>query len=225
MNADPSSSTPPSSPTPLPLARLGLALLQAAALWGLHQSINSGQWPATSPGWLLSAYLVSVLLPLTLLVLAEHFLARFCRENGSALAGFTPAATALLLGHRWPGNVRELENALARAAILAEGDQVTAADLMLADDEPEAPASDAAFRTSGDLEDDEGPQGLPAPDLTPGTSLRDLLASFERAVLLRALDRTHYDVQQAAQLLGVDKRTLHNKLNLHRISRRRKRFE
>jgi hypothetical protein len=86
MNSDPSSSSPPSA-TPLPLARLGLALLQAAALWGLHQSINAGRWPATSPGWLLSAYLVSALLPLTLLVLAEHWRTRTLWVVAVLLAG------------------------------------------------------------------------------------------------------------------------------------------
>jgi len=101
MNADPSSSTPPSSPTPLPLARLGLALLQAAALWGLHQSINSGQWPATSPGWLLSAYLVSVLLPLTLLVLAEHW-----RTRTLWIIAMSLTLIGLLAGHNTAAGVR-----------------------------------------------------------------------------------------------------------------------
>ena len=101
MNTDRSSSPPPSSPTPLPLARLGLALLQAAALWGLHQSINAGRWPATSPGWLLSAYLVSALLPLTLLVLAEHWRTRTLWVVATALT-----LIGLLAGHNTAAGVR-----------------------------------------------------------------------------------------------------------------------
>jgi len=64
------------SSSPNPLARIALALLQAAALWGLHHAISANSWPATAPGWLLPAYLISVLLPLTLLVLAEHWRTR-----------------------------------------------------------------------------------------------------------------------------------------------------
>ena len=70
---------------PLPLARIALALLQAAALWGLHHSIEAGRWPATDPGWLLPAYLVSVLLPLTLLVLADHWRTQTLWVSAAAL--------------------------------------------------------------------------------------------------------------------------------------------
>ena len=160
--------------------------------------------------------------------LALHLLQRLARERVRPVTRISAGALERLATYPWPGNVRELENTLARAAILAEGDEVSADDLMLADGESSADETQDDLRQvdAGEPDDDEPLEhGLPRPELTAGVNLRDLLARFERAVLLRALDRTRYDVQQAAQLLGVDKRTLHNKLNLHRISRRRKRFE
>jgi len=53
-------------------------------------------------------------------LLVEHFLARIAKETGTARKRVTPAALARLAAHPWPGNVRELENALRRAAALAD---------------------------------------------------------------------------------------------------------
>jgi DNA-binding NtrC family response regulator len=68
-----------------------------------------------------------------ILPLAEHFLATDHAANKS----LSPDAREALCRHPWPGNVRELRNALKRAALLAQGDEITAADLRL----PRAPAS------------------------------------------------------------------------------------
>lgn len=65
-----------------------LALIQASALWLLHQSIVSRTWPATDSGGLLSAYLVTIFLPLTLLVLWPHRRDKVLWWATSALAGF-----------------------------------------------------------------------------------------------------------------------------------------
>jgi DNA-binding NtrC family response regulator len=56
--------------------------------------------------------------------LARHFLARFSAEEGKRVNGINAEALALLAACRWPGNVRQLENALFRAVVLAEGDEV-----------------------------------------------------------------------------------------------------
>ncbi|MGC8915401.1 MAG: sigma-54-dependent transcriptional regulator [Thermoanaerobaculum sp.] len=58
-------------------------------------------------------------------LLAEHFLARFCREMRKKIAGFTPEAMAILCHHPWPGNVRELANAVERAVALCQGERIT----------------------------------------------------------------------------------------------------
>ena len=60
--------------------------------------------------------------------LARHFLARFAAEEGKRIRRLDGEALALLSGYRWPGNVRQLENAVFRAVVLAESDEVGVAD-------------------------------------------------------------------------------------------------
>ena len=60
--------------------------------------------------------------------LARRFLARFAAEEGKHLRGITAEALALLCAYDWPGNVRQLENALFRAVVLADGDELGVAE-------------------------------------------------------------------------------------------------
>ncbi|MGD1015454.1 MAG: sigma-54 dependent transcriptional regulator [Roseiarcus sp.] len=60
--------------------------------------------------------------------LARRFLARFCAEEGKRIRGVANDAFALLCAYDWPGNVRQLENAMFRAVVLADGDELTVAE-------------------------------------------------------------------------------------------------
>jgi DNA-binding NtrC family response regulator len=60
--------------------------------------------------------------------LARSFLARFAAEEGKRLRGISAEALALLTRYDWPGNVRQLENAVFRAVVLADGDELTLAE-------------------------------------------------------------------------------------------------
>src|SRR3954466_12027978 len=60
--------------------------------------------------------------------LARSFLARIAAEEGKRLRGIAAEALALLIRYDWPGNVRQLENALFRAVVLADGDELTLAE-------------------------------------------------------------------------------------------------
>ena len=60
--------------------------------------------------------------------LARRFVARFAAEEGKRLRGIAAEALALLTTYDWPGNVRQLENALFRAVVLADGDELTVAE-------------------------------------------------------------------------------------------------
>jgi DNA-binding NtrC family response regulator len=60
--------------------------------------------------------------------LARRFLARFCAEEGKRIRGISNEAFALLCAYDWPGNVRQLENAMFRAVVLADADELTTAE-------------------------------------------------------------------------------------------------
>ncbi len=60
--------------------------------------------------------------------LARRFCARFAAEEGKKIRGVTAEALALLAAYDWPGNVRQLENALFRAIVLSDGDELTVAE-------------------------------------------------------------------------------------------------
>lgn len=60
--------------------------------------------------------------------LARRFLARFCAEEGKRIRGISNDALALLSSYDWPGNVRQLENAMFRAVVLSDGDELTIAE-------------------------------------------------------------------------------------------------
>ena len=62
-------------------------------------------------------------------LLAQHFLDKFCAENGLAAVAFAPDALGVLQKHRWPGNVRELRNVVQRLAMEADGPILSAADV------------------------------------------------------------------------------------------------
>ena len=60
--------------------------------------------------------------------LARHFLTHIAAEEGKRVRGVSAAALALLGAYHWPGNVRQLENAIFRAVVLAEGDEIGVAE-------------------------------------------------------------------------------------------------
>src|SRR5213082_2214467 len=64
--------------------------------------------------------------------LLRHFLARFCAEENRLITGITGEAMARLSQLDWPGNIRQLENAVYRAVVMSEGDQLGLADFPLA---------------------------------------------------------------------------------------------
>jgi len=115
-------------------------------------------------------------------LLAQAFLERYARELGRSLKGFTADALAALETHGWPGNVREMENLIKRSAIMADGTQITAADL-----------------------------GLDTTSVEPQPfNLRHARENAERLAISRALAHADGSVTQAAELLGVTRPTLYD---------------
>jgi DNA-binding NtrC family response regulator len=127
-----------------------------------------------------------------ILPLAEHFLARFAAAMGRKVTGFSPAARQALLEAPWPGNVRELANAVERALVVCRDGEIRPEHLPIA---PEPAAGDAA-----------GPVELP-------------LKEVERRHIQRVLEAHGHNVRQCAQILGIDRVTLYNKMRRYGLSR------
>src|SRR5208283_3807844 len=92
------------------------------------------------------------------LLLAAHFLERFCRELSKPGLRLSQEARERVLGYEWPGNIRELQNAIERAVILADGAEIEAKDLRLPAARParDVVSSDIAgeeFSWEGTLDD------------------------------------------------------------------------
>ena len=136
--------------------------------------------------------------------LAERLLARACADLGRRPLKLSPDARAQLHRARWPGNVRELANSLERAAILADGDLVSARDLTIPGfgqaDTPEPHSPNPAAPAPA-------PAPAPRPDATPRP-----LVDLEREAVESALRHFSGNRTRAAEALGIGVRTLYDKL-------------
>ncbi|AOJ27158.1 sigma-54-dependent transcriptional regulator [Burkholderia seminalis] len=128
-----------------------------------------------------------------ILPLAAHFLAG---AAGARPLHLTNDAQRALLDHRWPGNVRELRNVMERAAALAPGPAIGAADLGL--------AAVPALQNGSDT--------LALPASLFDLPLPDALAAVERAAILRALERANGNRAEAARQLGIGRQSLYARM-------------
>src|SRR5581483_5912418 len=115
--------------------------------------------------------------------LVDHFVRKFAQAMNKRITRVSAAAMAQLQSYPWPGNVRELENAAERALVVAR--------------EPELRVEDFAMRQSLDA-------------VESGLALS--LEEVERAHILRVLEECDCNQTRAAEVLQIDRVTLHNKL-------------
>lgn len=125
-----------------------------------------------------------------ILLIADHVLAKYAREMGRSIAGFSPEAAAALRAYQWPGNVRELENVIERAVALESQPRVELGTL------PENLRSGRPSTPVGSRDGDLGDAG-------PGFNLERHLQDIERSHLERALDRASGVQTRAADVLGL----------------------
>jgi len=154
--------------------------------------------------------------------LARGFLARFAAEEGKKLRGISAEALGLLGDYDWPGNVRQLENAMFRAVVLADGDELTVAEFPQIAAQmdgfdiriPPAPAALADERRGSEAP----PRIVQIPvrdpnalDLVAGSDMRTL-DELEREIIKFAL--THYrgHMSEISRKLGIGRSTLYRKL-------------
>lgn len=120
---------------------------------------------------------------------ADFFLDRANRQLDKRIVGFDAAASRAMSRYDWPGNLRQMKNAVTSATLLAAGEYITPADL------------------PGEITDGSG--------TTDTRPLHDPESEQER--IRRALVAARGNKSQAAKLLGVDRKTLYNKLRLYGI--------
>ena len=168
--------------------------------------------------------------------LVRHFLIRFAAEEGKRIRAVSAPALALLNAHFWPGNVRQLENAVFRAVVLAEGDEIgvgefpqIAAHVMEPNvHQPAVPSTvaapaDAAAATAAPLILDDGP--AIAPHASSGPASPDALELLDAAGNVRPLDEIEAEVirfaiaryqgqmSEVARKLRIGRSTLYRKLD------------
>lgn len=127
-------------------------------------------------------------------LLIAYFIKRFNRQRKKAVTGITPAALEMLMKHNWPGNVRELENAIERAMILEEGKEISPQSLMGFFSMPFA----------------DRPPLPPPPRLI---SLQDV----EKEHIAFVLKETRGHKSEAARILGIDRKTLYQKVQKYQL--------
>jgi transcriptional regulator with GAF, ATPase, and Fis domain len=133
-------------------------------------------------------------------LLIEHFLARISEEKGRRIDGITPAAVERLLEHEWPGNVRELENLIERLVVLRGRGTIDVEDLPSSLRPRQAPAPVALPEV--------GPGGIP---------FNEVVDRLETHLILQALERTNWNKNRAAQLLGLNRTTLIEKIKKKKL--------
>ena len=123
-----------------------------------------------------------------ILLLAEHFLDKFNKENNKEIRDFSQDVIEFLLKYDYSGNVRELENIIEHAVIICNNDLIKVGHLPMPSKEKEVP-------------------------LSTNKSLREI----EKAHILSVLKEVDYNLTKAAKLLGITRVTLYNKIRNYNL--------
>jgi DNA-binding NtrC family response regulator len=165
--------------------------------------------------------------------LARHFLARFAAEEGRPVRSISAAALDLLGRYAWPGNVRQLENAMFRAVVLSDGEELTVDELPQIAAHPDAFAGAVAAAAPAPAVPPVAPSlltpvmlgaertvphtiaigngGLGIPATTEQGEIRSLEA-MEADMIRLALGRYRWHMTEVARRLGIGRSTLYRKM-------------
>ena len=123
-------------------------------------------------------------------LLVDSFLKKFGQARGKDVKGMSEAALAILMDYAWPGNVRELENVIERAVTLSRADRILPEDL---------PNTIQGARGDRRVVDEGAEKMVP-------------LHEVEKEYIKKILEKMGGNKYQAAQVLGIDRKTLYRKL-------------
>jgi two-component system response regulator HydG len=135
-------------------------------------------------------------------LLAEFFRARYAQEFRKSAMGFSRDALEALQRRDWPGNVRELEAAIQRAVALCSGPRITASHLtpILNHHRQERGGNSPRLHL---------PMGI--------RPLKEALEEPEKRLIIQALQAFHWNRQETAQVLGINRTTLYKKMRKYGI--------
>lgn len=156
-------------------------------------------------------------------LLVKHYLTAACREMGrTEIEGVSPEALQLLSSYHWPGNVRELQSVVRQALLQATGPVIVPGFLPL---ELHQESAERAPSTKSSAPQDEG---LPPSDLGPFINERlaaessdlyaETLETMERYLITRVLSETDGNQTQAAEILGITRGKIRDRIAQFGIS-------
>lgn len=122
-------------------------------------------------------------------LLINHTIAKFEKELGIKCNGLSRDSLSLLLDYSWPGNVRELENIIQRGMVLSNGSIISPDSL------PDKLKDDIIIRSD------------------------DTISSIEKQHIIYILNREKWNMTKCSNILGIDRKTLYNKLAKYNIGR------
>jgi Nif-specific regulatory protein len=126
-------------------------------------------------------------------LLADFFLEKYAKDNGKKVRRLSSAVIDMLMSYHWPGNVRELENCIERAVLVAEGDVIHPYHL---------PPTLQTAEASG---------------TAPSGTLKDLVETYERDIIVDALKSSRGNMAAAARSLGTTQRIFGYKVHQYGI--------
>jgi two-component system response regulator HydG len=128
------------------------------------------------------------------MVYARWFLMQANRELGKNITGFDPNAIDAMLSYSWPGNLRELRNAIRRAVLLEQTQNITSGSL--------------PYDIVGSIHKTNNSK---TPDL------KNSKEKAEKELIISTLEKVKYNKTKAAKLLNIDRKTLYNKIKQYGI--------
>lgn len=140
-------------------------------------------------------------------LLIKHFLDKYSSENEKNITGLAPGALDILVRYHWPGNVRELESCIEMAVVMATEDRLTVEMLP-----PKLQPSSKAAQLDTENAVDQAVSSLSWSSLPDHGFYKELVPLIEKGLIQRALSETKGVKLRAAQLLGINRNTLHKKI-------------
>jgi DNA-binding NtrC family response regulator len=138
-----------------------------------------------------------------LTALSKFFIDKYARANDRPARRLSPEAAAQVLAHTWPGNVRELENAMHRATLLANGEEIGVEAIRAPDGAPVGGSRDATGAA------------IDAAQAAARGLVGRTVSEVEQDLILETLSHCLGNRTHAAHILGISIRTLRNKLKLY----------